>query len=1033
MKYLLALFLTISGTAVMAQNNPVASNAAIVEWGNARFTLLTPQMIRMEYHPLRHFENKASQVVLNRNLPVPSFKTVKTGNEMTISTAALVLHFINDGQPFSPKNLRITFLHNDYQPWYPYLKDSLNLKGTTRTLDNWNGGSPDKLEDGLVSRSGWALIDDSRSLVFNNSHWIEPRPDNAGTDWYFLGYGNQYKKALQDYTAIAGKMTMPPQFVFGYWWSKYWVYSDGEIRNLVQDLQSREIPVDVMILDMDWHDVYGLNFTNPRKDAFGEPVGWTGYTWNKALFPQPDKYLQWTKIQQLKTAVNIHPASGITPMEPFYNAFAKRTGFDTAGHHNIPFELETKKFADTYNELVLQPLKKQGVNFFWLDWQQWLEAKKMPGLSNTWWLNHWFYNFTAEKNERPLIFHRWGGLGNHRYPIGFSGDAFVNWKTLAFEPYFTATAANVGYGYWSHDIGGHNPNGMPTNAELYLRWIQFGAFSPVLRTHATKSKIMERRIWQFPKHYEAMKAAIKLRYRLFPYIYTAARQGYDSALTICRPLYVEHPADSAAYRHPDEYYFGSNIIAAPVVAAVDPKNGLSQKNIWLPAGNWFEACSGTLLQGGKEYIRQYAIDEIPYFIKAGTPLPGLTQQVKNLQSASDTLVLSITPGGNGSFDLYEDDGSSTGYLQNQFARTTFTATYIDNKKALNISISAAKGTYANKKKARYFQVELPNTLLPATVKVDNISYPFAAVAANGKYAYNAVTLTLQINTPLLATGTAHQVSIQWNDATDYALLNGVAGKFKRLNEAVEILKTAAQGDFFLPDSLYALQQTALRIQYDPRSAAAELAAFNKAFDRLAPALNTLILNDTAVRQYAITHLPFEVPDAVLAQQAARRIQLGHFAEQVTLPYPYSPVYTGGGKAGLFDGIYADLHYLDEAWQGYEGSDVEVIIDRQADTASLKEITLNCLQDDKNYIFLPRSVKVYASNDAVHYAELGAAYNEPILINNSNFIKKFRVNANGSKARYIKIVADAVKICPPGHRGAGDKAWTFVDELELIKN
>ena len=106
---------------------------------------------------------------------------------------------------------------------------------------------------------------------------------------------------------------------------------------------------------------------------------------------------------------------------------------------------------------------------------------------------------SSGKAKRALLFHRWGGLGNHRYQIGFSGDTISVWDSLAFQPYFTATAANVGYAYWSHDIGGHMPGAI--DPELYLRWIQWGIFSPILRTHTTKNPEAERRIWAYPEPY----------------------------------------------------------------------------------------------------------------------------------------------------------------------------------------------------------------------------------------------------------------------------------------------------------------------------------------------------------------------------------------------------------------------------------------------------------------------------------------------------------------------------------------------------
>src|SRR5438309_2329297 len=156
------------------------------------------------------------------------------------------------------------------------------------------------------------------------------------------------------------------------------------------------------------------------------------------------------------------------------------------------------------------------------------------------------------RGKRGLLFYRWGGLGNHRYQIGFSGDTTSDWPSLAFQPYFTATAANVGYAYWSHDIGGHLPG--VVGPELYTRWIQFGAFSPVLRTHTTKNPEAERRIWAYPAPYaDIMHQAFVLREALIPYIYTEARRTYDTGVAFLRPLYYDSPEAEEAYHVPGEY------------------------------------------------------------------------------------------------------------------------------------------------------------------------------------------------------------------------------------------------------------------------------------------------------------------------------------------------------------------------------------------------------------------------------------------------------------------------------------------------
>ena len=231
---------------------------------------------------------------------------------------------------------------------------------------------------------------------------------------------------------------------------------------------------------------------------------------------------------------------------------ARAMGIDPATSQYVPFDIVDKKFATNFFDLVIHPLEKQGVDFWWLDWQQ-SDKTKLEGINPTWWLNYIFFtDMERQGKHRPLIFHRWGGLGNHRYQIGFSGDTFSTWPSLAFQPYFTATAANVGFGYWSHDIGGHMHG--PVQPELYTRWIQFGAFSPILRTHTTKNPDAERRIWAYPPEFsKPMRDAFLLRYAMIPYIYTAARGTYDGGIPFLRPMYYDNPDAEEAYTFKDQY------------------------------------------------------------------------------------------------------------------------------------------------------------------------------------------------------------------------------------------------------------------------------------------------------------------------------------------------------------------------------------------------------------------------------------------------------------------------------------------------
>lgn len=278
---------------------------------------------------------------------------------------------------------------------------------------------------------------------------------------------------------------------------------------------------------------------------------------------------------------------------------ARWMGIDPATKQDIPWQASSKQFMTGWLNTQLRPMEKMGVDFWWLDWQQWNNDKDFPKLSNTWWINYTvFTDMERNRDTRPMLYHRWGGLGNHRYQIGFSGDSHITWKSLDFQPYFNSTASNVLYGFWSHDIGGHQ-DAPGIDPELHVRWMQFGAFSPILRTHSTKQAALKKEPWSFDhEHFEMLRNIVLQRYRIAPYIYTMARKTHDEGLSLCRPMYYDYPESEEAYDNKDEYMFGDQMLVYPITAPA--KDGLSEKQIWLPAGNdWFETSTGTLLKGGR--------------------------------------------------------------------------------------------------------------------------------------------------------------------------------------------------------------------------------------------------------------------------------------------------------------------------------------------------------------------------------------------------------------------------------------------------
>jgi alpha-glucosidase (family GH31 glycosyl hydrolase) len=554
--------------------------------------------------------------------------------------------------------------------------DTGNLKGTTRTLDFANGYTP--LNDGLISRSGWALLDDSRSLVFNDQSWLEPRTGLA-IDWYFFAYGHDYRACLRDYCAVSGNIPLIPRWVLGNWWSRYWAYTQDELMALVNDFESHEIPLSVCIVDMDWH----VTQTNNHS------AGWTGYTWNKNLFPDPQGLIDFMHKKGLRTALNLHPAEGIHPHEAQYPEMARRMGIDPASQQPIEFDITDPTFVKAYFEMLHHPYEDMGVDFWWIDWQQGRDCK-IKNLDPLWLINHLhFQDLGRNRSRRPFIFSRWGNEGHQRYPIGFSGDSYMTWDTLRFESYMTATASNVAYGWWSHDIGGHTSG--VGDSELFTRWTQFGVFSPIVRIHSTKGYFYDQRPWAFEdaEVRNVLRDALQLRHALIPYLYTMAWRAHQESAPMLSPMYYEYPEAEEAYCCPQQYLFGTELIAAPFVDPADPKTGLARQVVWLPEGGWRHVFTGEYYEGGGWYAIYGALKDIPLFAKAGAILPmGATAGWGGIDNPNE-LHIHVFAGADNTFTLYEDDGDSHDYLADDFCQTTITQRWSGDQ--LDITINAAEG------------------------------------------------------------------------------------------------------------------------------------------------------------------------------------------------------------------------------------------------------------------------------------------------------------------------------------------------------
>ena len=525
--------------------------------------------------------------------------------------------------------------------------------------------------------------------------------------------------------------------------------------------------------------------------------------------------MNYLKDEGLKVTINLHPADGFDHFEEKYPALAESLGRDAADTSRIEWVNSDKKFMTEVFDKVMHPMQEEGVDFWWLDWQQHMYDKKMEKLHNTWWINYcYFSDMERNGDKRPMLYHRWGGLGNHRYQIGFSGDATISWESLEFQPYFTATASNVLYGYWSHDIGGHL--GDTIDPEMYTRWLQYGGFSPVMRTHSSKSGALNKEPWVFTSEYtDVIRQTVRQRYEMAPYIYTMARKGYDEGIALCRPMYYDYPESPEAYSFRSQYMFGDDMLIAPVTrAAVD---GFAEVDVWLPEGRWYELHTGTVLEGGAVVKRHFALDEYGVYVKAGSVLPFYGDQVQNLNGNAEDVYITVFPEGEGCFRMYEDAGNDKNYAS-EYAFTTVSNSW--DGAVQTIRIAPREGSYEGMPSERRFKVKVLASAAPVEVEVNGLQVG---------YEYLEEGLSFVVDVPVNGCDAEKVIKITYASDSP-SLAEGVVGLSRRMARSIEALKFRTGTDPI--DDLAMMGTINEAILYDYMNAPALVEAFMKNWQSL---------------------------------------------------------------------------------------------------------------------------------------------------------------------------------------------------------
>jgi alpha-glucosidase (family GH31 glycosyl hydrolase) len=634
-----------------------------------RITPVTQRVVRLEWSPSGRFEDRPSTFAIHRDLPVPEYRLTGTDTGLRLVTNSFTLDY--DLGPFSTNGLSLAVgggVSNYHSVWRYEQDLSLpgdrrraregkptrpldgNLGGALRTLDNADGEVD--LEPGVNSTNGFAVIDDSTSMVFAADGRLVPRDAEPGSkDLYVFSAGRDHVGAVRDYFAISGEQPILPRWALGNWWSRYHRYTEDSYLQLLDRFESEDIPLSVAVIDMDWH----LTDVDPKYGS-----GWTGYTWDKALFPDPARFQQALHDRGLTVTLNVHPADGVRAFEDPYAAMCEALGRPADGTP-VDFDVTDPAFMDAYFSVLHRSLEELGTDFWWIDWQSGPYSKR-AGMDPLWILNHGHFEDTAKQAGRGITFSRFAGPGSHRYPVGFSGDAIITWESLAFQPRLTAAGANIGYGWWSHDIGGHM-DGVKDD-ELTTRWVQFGVFSPIMRLHSSNSRFSGKEPWKVAEPGQAVIGEhMRLRHRMVPYLHAMNLRAHRDGRSLIEPVYFEDHAREA-YQYQDEYLFGSQLLVAPVVRPADPVVRRAAADVYVPGGRWVDVFTGHAYEGAGAVRRLYrGIETIPVLLRAGGFLPLVAEGASlDLDEVLPELEVLVAGGADGEFVLEEEvaDGEWAG-------------------------------------------------------------------------------------------------------------------------------------------------------------------------------------------------------------------------------------------------------------------------------------------------------------------------------------------------------------------------------------
>ncbi|MEH7453231.1 glycoside hydrolase family 31 protein [Gottfriedia acidiceleris] len=614
--------------------------------------------------------------------------SVKQDEQIIFKTAEPAVSYTKE------KHLYFTTMKNPMAVIYGLGEKTGFINKNGAKISNWNTDvyaphNKDTVE--LYQSIPLVLVHDetcTTGLFFDNSHRtefdmqtyldkIQIMTEGGQANVYVL-LGRDLKEVVSSYTNLTGKTPLPPKWALGYHQSRYSYTSQYEVKQIVKQFKDHQIPIDSVFLDIHYMDEYRVfTFDEEKFPTYGEMIRELNNE-NVDVIPIIDpgvkkdvdysvyregvdkgffcKYIEgeiyygevWPGISAFPDFFNSEVQNWWGELHRFYTDLGIRGIWNDMNEPSVFNETKTMDLNVIHNEDGKKITHKEGHNLYGL----YMSKATFEGLQK------------QLVNGRPFSLTRAGYAGIQRYSAVWTGDNRSHWEHLEMSLPMIMNLGMSGVAFTGADVGGFSSD---VTSELLIRWTQVGAFMPYFRNHSVQDSIYQEP-WAFgEKTLASVKKYIELRYRFMPYLYTLFYEAEQTGLPIVRPLVMEYPNDPETFQCSDEFLLGSQVLVAPML-----RPGQSHRPVYLPKGTWFDFWTQEKYEGGQYHLIKADLDTLPIFVKAGTILPLGTpvQNTKELQEIELQVYLSREDQAIG--HIYEDDGYTYDYQQDDYRFTTFT-------------------------------------------------------------------------------------------------------------------------------------------------------------------------------------------------------------------------------------------------------------------------------------------------------------------------------------------------------------------------